>query len=193
MLKISDVLSKRYLRNFLFLTALIFVAGTLISAAVLYADIYQPLHTHYGAIISIISGLKESLIAKTLKINLIFYICISAGIGLLSVLYSHRVAGPLYRIKIYLKSIADGKPDRPLELRHKDAIASFASAINEMTGAYRKRSLELISDIDQLKESVHELEHLAEQGRPVDNALEKIIDTDKAISGLLRTLKVNEQ
>ncbi len=193
MLKISDVLSKRYLRNFLFLTGVIFVFGTLISSAVLYADIYQPLHTHYGAIISIISGLKESLITKTLKINLIFYIFISAGIGLLSVLYSHRVAGPLYRIKIFLKSIADGTPDRPLKLRHKDAIASFASAINDMTGAYRKRSLALISEIDQLKESVNELEQLAEQGRPVDNALEKIIDTDKGICSLLKTLKVNEK
>lgn len=103
-MKISEVLSKNYLRNFLVLIGITFVFGTLISAAVLYVDIYQPLNTHYGAIISIVSGLKESLIAKTLKINLIFYIFISAGIGILSVLYSHRVAGPLHRIKLFPNS-----------------------------------------------------------------------------------------
>ncbi len=192
-MKISDVLSKNYLRNFLLLIGITFVSGTLISAAVLYADIYQPLHTHYGANISIISGLRESLIAKTLKINAIFYILISAGIGLLSVLYSHRVAGPLHRIKKYLKSIADGTPEQALKLRHKDAIESFASTINEMTGAYRKRSLKLISETDQLKKSVIELEQLAEQGRSIDNTLEMIIDTDKRISSLLKTIKVNEK
>jgi methyl-accepting chemotaxis protein len=111
---------------------------------------------------------------------------------MLSVLYSHRVAGPLYRIKIFLKSIADGKPDKALKLRHKDAIGSFAAAINEMTGAYRQKSLELISEIDQLKKSVNELEQLAGQGRPVDEILEKIIDTDKRMSGLLKTVKVND-
>ena len=170
-----------------------FVLGTLISSALLYADIYQPLNTHYGAIITIICGLKNSLITKTLKINVIFYLLISAGIGLLSVLYSHRVAGPLYRIKKYLKSITDGKPEKTLMLRHKDAINSFASIINEMTGSYRNRKLELISEVDKLKKYVNELEQLAKQGRPVDKSIEMINDTDKRISGLLKSIKVDEQ
>ncbi|UCH80023.1 MAG: hypothetical protein JSW20_09760 [Nitrospiraceae bacterium] len=192
-MNIFEVLSKRYLRNFFLCIGITFVIGTSISAAVLYSDIYQPLNTHYGAILSIIGGLKESLTAKTLKINVIFYILISTGIGLLSVLYSHRVAGPLHRIKIFLRSIADGTPEKILQLRHKDAIDTFASTINEMTDAYRRRNHELKSEIDQLRKSAHELEQLAEEGRPVDKVLEEIIDTDRRISGLLKAIKINEE
>ncbi len=192
-MKSSDILNRGYLKKFLLLLLTIFIAGTAISAAVLYSDIYRPLNTHYGAIISIVEGIKESLIEKTLKINIISYVMISAGIGALSLLYSHRIAGPLYRIKLYLRSMSDGKQERKLKLRHKDAINSFALTINEMNEAYRNKSLILDSDIDELKKYINEVKKLAGQDKSFEDPMKRLVDTDKHIGSLLEAIRISEK
>ncbi|PKL52178.1 MAG: hypothetical protein CVV37_02460 [Nitrospira bacterium HGW-Nitrospira-1] len=106
-MKTTEIIKKGYPGNFLFLLLFIYFLGITISALMLYFDLYRPLNTHYSAVLSILTGFKETLLIKTIQINAVFYLLMAAGILAIGVLYSHRIAGPLYRIKLYAKSISE--------------------------------------------------------------------------------------
>jgi nitrogen fixation/metabolism regulation signal transduction histidine kinase len=58
--------------------------------------------------------------------------------GWLGVRISHRLCGPIYRMRQDLAAIRDGKDARPIKLRDGDAYQDLADEIN-MTVAYLKQ------------------------------------------------------
>ena len=70
--------------KWLLLTILaVFLFFSLVSALVIYERLHVDLSPHYGATISLLTQVKESLIITTIKINLIFYLLIAVGVTLL--------------------------------------------------------------------------------------------------------------
>ncbi len=59
----------------------------------------------------------------TAIVAITFHVC--AGMVL-----SHRVAGPLLRLRNHLNGVADGKPDSPVSFRKKDYFQELAEAYN---------------------------------------------------------------
>ena len=62
-----------------------------------------------------------------------------ATIGLHSLWFSHKVAGPLYRFRRILQSLAGGKIPRRQQLRKGDYLQSEMNLINEMLDSLRSR------------------------------------------------------
>ena len=48
-----------------------------------------------------------------------------------SILFSHRIAGPIYKIKSQLREYQTGKKINPITLREKDFLKDLAEVINE--------------------------------------------------------------
>ena len=188
--KPSGVIKKGYLTRFLLPVICVFLFGTAISSIYLYLDLYRPLTTHYSAILSILTEIKESLIINTIKINAFFYLMVFLGIVILGIIYTHRIAGPLHRIKLYAKYISEGRLDTSIKFRRKDAIHKFAESLNEMINSYSNRITAIDSDIQQLKEAITELKSLTEKGENKEVALKKAIDMDSRIKNLLNTIKL---
>lgn len=63
---------------------------------------------------------------------------ISPLIFLLGLLFSHRIAGPLYRIEKTLIEIAKGNLALKIKLRQGDELASLADIINTMTDNFNR-------------------------------------------------------
>lgn len=79
-------------------------------------------------------------IMKTINITLILRLVLIAPlVALFSILLSHRVAGPLFRIEQFLKSVAKGNLSIKLHLRKEDELQDLAEAINEMTDDLKNR------------------------------------------------------
>ncbi len=189
-MKPTEIIRKGYLNRLVLLLICIFIIGTTVSALYLYHDIYRPLSTHYSAILSIITEIKETLIIRTIKINAFFYLLISAGIVILGILYTHRIAGPLYRIKLYAKMVGEGRLDTDIKFRHKDAIHSFGESFKEMTKSYSDRVTVLISEIQQFKDAIAELKSLTEKGKDTEIATKKVLEQDSRIKKLLSTIRL---
>ncbi len=189
-MKPTDIIKKDYLRNFLLWLLVIFFVGTAVSALLLYIDIYRPLNAHYSAILSTLKDVKESLVTKTVRINAIFYLLITAGIGILVIFYTHRIAGPLHRIKQHAKSIGQGHLDAEITFRQRDAINSLAESLNDLTKNYSDKVAILSSEIRQLKIHIIELKSLTERGENTEAAAEKIAGIDSRIKNLLNTIKL---
>lgn len=189
-MKPEEVIRKNHTRNFLLFLLLLLLAGTAASAAVLYLDIYRPLNTHYSAVLTIMTGVKDTLIMKSLKINALSFVLIAAGVGVLTLLYTHRIAGPLHRIKIYAKSVSSGKLNGELTFRRKDAVNTFAEALNDMTKNYGNSISQLAAEVDKLKTSVTELKEHGSASEDRRQPAREISAIDGAIKRILGDIKL---
>lgn len=189
-MKSEKVIKENFLRNFLLTLLFIIFFGTAVYAVVFYLNIHKPLDTHYSAIITILTDIRESLVVKTFSIGAAFFILTAVGAGLLSLLYTHRIAGPLFRVRQSAKSIAEGRLDTVIKLRNKDAINAFAEAINRMTGSYGHKVTVLTHEIKELKEALAEIGTLIENNEETKTVLEKIHTSDKRIKEIIGGMKL---
>lgn len=189
-MKQERIIGKSYLPGLIFAALGIFVFSIAVSALLLYLDIYQPLDTHYSAVLSIITDIRETLLIKTLKISGISSLLIILGLMALVIFYTHRIAGPLYRIKVCAKSIGEGRLGTKVKFRQRDVIHPFAESLNEMTDRYSEKVRSLTLEINELKSAVTELKSLTEDGKDTEDALKKASDKDNQIKGLLDSMKI---
>jgi methyl-accepting chemotaxis protein len=132
----------------------------------------------------------DTLIIRTAKIYVLFYVFIAIGIVYLVVLYTHRLAGPLQRIKSEAKSIGEGNLDTVIRLRRNDAISAFADTINAMTESLHEKVDYLSSESKDLKNAVQEVRSLAEENKDIESAFKKVKDHNSNIRKLLDSLKL---
>ena len=77
-------------------------------------------------------------------------IIISPFIIMIGIYFSHKIAGPIYRIERFLKDMADGNLGQALTLRKGDELVSIADGINDIR-------MNLVSAIDSHKDRLDAL------------------------------------
>ncbi len=189
-MKPGEIIHKEHPKRLLILLVGIIILFTLSSAVYLFLDIYRPLSTHYTAVVTIIADIHDTLIERTLKINAIFFIMITAGILILGILYTHRICGPLKRVQIFAKAVSEGKMDVRINFRDKDAIHPFGDTFNTMTEAHGNKIRKLVSEFNVLDDAVKEIKSLSEEERDIRSSAEKAAEIDKRIKEVLNTLKL---
>jgi methyl-accepting chemotaxis protein len=65
------------------------------------------------------------LLARNMAVLAVF-------IFIFAILISHRIAGPIHRIKSVIRDIGDGKLDVPIYLRKNDELHDLAEELNKM-------------------------------------------------------------
>ncbi len=189
-LKPSEVINKGFSGRLLLLILGVFIVFTVFSATYIYLDLYRPLDTHYSAIVSIISGISDTLTAKTLRINAISFSLIFAGIMVLGVLYTHRIVGPLQRVKMFAKIVRDGKMNTKMTFRKKDAIQPFKNSFNTMTEQHSERLARINSEVQELKSALSSLKSSAAEGGDREKEMEKVLLKEEKIRELLSDIKL---
>lgn len=180
---------KNYWRNLFFISVLVFAVGLALSATVLLFQINQPGGASYGESFSLLANLRRDLLHKSLIIYTFALVCISVGIIVLALLYSHRVVGPVYRLTMVARRLAEGDFSQTASLRKKDVLWSLAGDMNGFITSYRE-------NIRDLKKTVGEMTSaspLADQETaPPDVAaqLKKIAASTEEIDALLSKLKI---
>lgn len=160
----------------------IFCFFSLMSALVVYQTSHIPLSPHYGATYTILTRVKESLIAKTIIINLVFYIFTAVGIAFLGVLYSHRIAGPLFKVKKYAARLGDGNFDERILFRKKDAVHALATALNEVSRGCQDRTDRFVAELNKLEEGLLLLDSLPDKSQEKDRLIQKLRELDAKIT-----------
>lgn len=84
---------------------------------------------------------------------------------------SHRMGGPLYRMEVAFKDMAQGRLNQPVSLRRGDQLQREAEALNQGVGSLRERLMELRDQARQL-ENVSD----AQEARDRANLLGRRID-----------------
>ena len=77
---------------------------------------------------------RSSLLLVYFGVSAVAFVLMMA----LGVLYSHRIAGPLYSLNNRMKQIADGAEPSSLRFRRKDQFPELAENFNAMMARLRK-------------------------------------------------------
>ncbi len=106
------------------------VASSLISTALLYTNMYRPDLPQQSLISSLIAVATTLLIELLLAIPIVFF---------LGIRQSHRVVGPMNRLRRILEAIGAGDFSQRIILRQGDALEDLAKSVNQMAEALQKR------------------------------------------------------
>lgn len=177
------IITEGYLKRFLLIILGMFIFFSLMSALVLYKNLHLPLFNHhYGAIHAMVTQIKESLIIKTIEINLFFFLLTTIGMILLGILYSHRIVGPLFRVKKFSAVLGEGRFDERISFRKKDAIHTLSSELNEMAQGCQDKVTLLTSGLRELEDTVTLLASVPDKSKKSDDLLKKLQKLDERMS-----------
>jgi methyl-accepting chemotaxis protein len=132
----APAVPKSYLNGFVIWSTLSFACVALLTAAALYlAPRDQGLS--YADNFKIIAELDSALVSKSLVLSSFALLLILAVIVVISIAYSHRVAGPLFKLGMHTRKIASGDLSESVRLRSNDVIHELAADLNDLSGNYR--------------------------------------------------------
>jgi hypothetical protein len=82
--------------------------------------------------IAIRSMTAEETRSMFLRANVLYFVIAAAGLGVVAVYLTHRIAGPVYVIEGALHAMTRGELDRRLALRPNDALKSLAASARDL-------------------------------------------------------------
>jgi hypothetical protein len=69
-------------------------------------------------------------------------------IGLLGIYFTHKVAGPVFKMKRLLKQVGDGRLNVDARLRRGDELQDFFDAFTQMVASLRKSEAQQLADVE---------------------------------------------
>ncbi len=120
-------------------TLLIVFIGAVVAGCVLYWLLPGDLGESYSAIMATAKELRKVLIWRVVALYSIIALLIVLGIATIHLFYSHRIAGPIYRLGVETARIAQGNLLGTISFRRKDSLTDMADLLNDMVSQYRDR------------------------------------------------------
>lgn len=139
-----------YRRDVVFRPVLVFIAGLILTSVVLYMAVSQPIGPNYGEGFRMLAQLQQDLFAKSVIIYAITVFIIICGIIFITLIYSHRVAGPVFRLTCFVGTLFSGDFRSDVHIREKDVIHPLANEMNSMVEQYRNTLITLQEEIKTL-------------------------------------------
>ncbi len=145
--------------------ALLFGGGLAVTAAILYAVLAKSAGTSYGETFRTLASTRQELLSLSLGIYLLVSLLILGGIAVISLLYSHRIVGPLYRLGVIARTIRNGDLRQQAHLRKKDMVTPLADELNAFCAVYRDTIASMQEKTGEIKKLAAELASCEDQQR----------------------------
>lgn len=145
-------------------------AGVLL---LLYLSLSRSLGDSYGSAIYAIYELKIKIapLIFASSYSILILAVVTGAIALISVLFSHRIAGPLYRIEKNLEAMASGDLTVNTRLRGHDQLTSLAGDLNAMVRSLNHTSRSVMDAIDGMSAAEERLRSLLSRDEPPEDEL----------------------
>jgi methyl-accepting chemotaxis protein len=186
-------IERKFQTKYVLLTVLMLLSYTFIFIVIIFAPYILTLHFDYPfaekADAAKVLLLLHGKIWPWIGGAILFF-------GLVSIFVSHKVAGPLYRIKKCLDMITQGDLDIVLKLRKWDDLKDLAEHINLLIGELRTFVITLRNDYALLSEYITDLEReieakvlTEESGREI---IRKVQESRKNIENALKKFNIQQ-
>jgi signal transduction histidine kinase len=86
--------------------------------------IQNDLETRDREILGVWNSTRNSII--------IILLLVLFGVGIAALLFSHRIVGPIFRIKRYIDMLADGQDIPPVKIRKNDEFQDVADSLERL-------------------------------------------------------------
>ena len=156
-------IQRMFQTKFILLFLLLVILSSITSGIVLYQRTNMDLGYRYGEAHSKLKKTGEILLPNVLLGNIIAVVVIGAASVVLTLLISHKVAGPLYRFEKNTEQIAQGDLTVITKLRQSDQIQGLAGSFTKMTVELREKLLDIRKNSEKLPILVDEMKRLSQK------------------------------
>lgn len=166
--------------------------------ALLYFSLARSLGDSYGSAIYTIHELKIRVLPLIFasSYSILILGLITAAIAVISVLFSHRIAGPLFRLEKSLEAIASGDLTVSTRFRGMDQLSVLADDLNAMVRSLNHTSRSVIDSAEELRAAEGALQTLLDMDAPPEAELKSAISALRTaiekMSRAVSTIRVKE-
>lgn len=185
----QNIISRHLYRTRLFLfTLMVVVLGAGLAGAGVFLFLPSGLGEGYGAVISTVQGIGSVLMKKVVLLYIVIALGIVLAMIVLHLFYSHRVAGPAFRIGKEASKISEGNLSGNIRFRQKDNLTDMADTLNDVATRYRSRVDALKDQLSVIEAESAAIATLLQQGKPgadLERAADEIAARVKRIDAIL--------
>ena len=174
--------------SFILKGLLIVVCGIVLTAFMLYFSLPREGGASYAESYKIISSLRQTILYKAIVIYGTTSFFIFAGVLVISLQYSHRIAGPLHKMGMFVRKAAEGDFTDTVMLRKHDALHPMAKDLNDIAATYKNTLMQVEMEIREIKNILTTMDGTADQSER-ENILNISERADK-LSEILYRLKL---
>ncbi|RLB15715.1 MAG: hypothetical protein DRG82_10895 [Deltaproteobacteria bacterium] len=129
------------------------LGGVLISTALLFFFSQNTLTSSFSHSRLVIKSTGSAILPAVIYTNLIVLGLISLAAVLVTLLVSHKIAGPLFRFEKELQDISAGNLRTKMSLRKQDQMVEVAESLNQMVEALHEKVMNVRDGIAEVKET----------------------------------------
>lgn len=174
------------------LTLGIVVLGALAAGAAFISLLPSDLGRQYGAVLSTVKEIRGELFARTAAIYAVMAVLMIVAVALLHLFYSHRIAGPAYRLGKQAVTIGQGELKGNIRFRRKDNLTDLADALNQAAAQYRSRitaAKERLALLEAELDSLSGMMQKGEDGPKRERSTEEIVQTIKSLERIFEEIR----
>ena len=150
---ISKVFQSEFVLKFCGLVVL----GSVVFGMMLYMLSKHTLTTSFENSRLVVKSTADYIFPGLLFGGLIVAVFTALAAGVIVVLMTHRIAGPMHRFEKYINEIGSGRFCSDLKIRKKDQFQNVAGALNKMTENLKLGLTEVNEVSDKLDKLIEEL------------------------------------
>ena len=173
--------------QFIFQFSFLMVLGCAAFAFSLYFYSQQTLTTAFVNSKLRVMNTSEFLLPALILISLVVTAVVSFVSGLRLLLFSHRIAGPLYRLEKSAQAIGGGNLNLQIRLRSGDELQEFARSMDGMVRELRSRAVQIKKHSDRLQDIIGRADQIP--GIPKD-ILQALRDTQRELNQAVSHFRV---
>lgn len=185
--------TRRYYHRKLFLsTFCIVVFGAVIGGLGIFALFPSSLGEGYGKALLTIQGMEQELLSKILWFYGAMALFFIPAIAFLLMFYSHRIAGPAFRLGREAGLIARGNLKADFQLRQKDNLTDIENNLKLVAARYRDSVITIKAQTESLEARSESLSGMVQQGKDqglLGHALDEISSEVKTIGNILSEIR----
>jgi len=182
---------KSYVSNTVYAIATLVILASLVSAAALYYLVDLAPDGAYAERLATYDTYQELVIKESLYVFVGFSLVVLLGVVAYSLYFSHKVSGPLVRIRYFARDLAGGDFSRDVVIRSGDAIHPVAEAADACAKKYRNAADELGRIVDGMLDDASKMEKaLQEGGSPSPEARESLAKAAQRLRKMREGIRV---
>jgi len=188
----SNVINRHFRTRFIAIISVLLLLALSISAAFFYYYANKELGDTYREKIYTIAQFRAAIIKDTLLIFISPLLISAIFIIITIILYTHRIVGPLVRIRTIAQQITEGNLEILVKFRRKDAIKALADSLNNLSVRYKDRYSRLNVYLEELYKDANEMRQFIEKGeaQAVEDVRKKTLRKAEEIRNMLSEIRL---
>lgn len=167
-------IEKKFQIQFIIKFCLLVTLGSLATMALLYFFASRTTTVSFQNTRAVVKSTADFIFPILVQTLLVVTILIALSTIMLTLLISHRIAGPLYRFKKELLKMKGGHLESEFKIRKGDQLQELAEILNELKCQYREDIAEIKSSCQELESSISKLKLSPEESSLLREALDKL-------------------